>query len=157
MIVKRIKSCWVYFIVCLIALLFSGIPSVWAEGFIGECCWTMNVTERDGNVVNESYVVKYGVSHMGGVYYSFQGVALEGAPAIFQASGIIIGSDIHMTWNHSENHSPDSSRDIGTGNVKLNLSTLSGPFFGINEFYDRSNNTFEKSFAAGTMTPITCP
>lgn len=125
--------------------------------YLGELCWTMHVTERDGVQTDESYVVKFGIDYTGGDYYTLQGYALVDDPAIMNASAVVIGNTAHLHFSSSEYHPGDLSRDIAIGNARLDLTTFNGPFFGINTFYDPNPPTFTNEFANGSMTLIECP
>ncbi|MES9992819.1 MAG: hypothetical protein ABW098_12745 [Candidatus Thiodiazotropha sp.] len=141
-----------------IAVVFSLLLAQTASAdYLGELCWTLNITERNEVQTDETYVVKFGVTHMGDDYYTLQGYALVDDPTIMQASAVVIGDTAHFHFSSSEYHPSDLSRDIAIGNARLSMSTLSGPFFGLNTFYDPMPPTFTDSLAVGTMTLVECP
>ncbi|MBT3048918.1 MAG: hypothetical protein AB2728_19830 [Candidatus Thiodiazotropha sp.] len=138
-------------------VLFLLLAETVSADYLGELCWTLHVTERNEVQTDESYVVKFGVTHMGDDYYTLQGYALVDDPTILQAAAVVIGDTAHLHFSSSEYHPDDLSRDIAIGNARLSLTTLSGPFFGLNTFYDPMPPTFTDSLATGTMTLVECP
>ncbi len=153
------KRSIVIFLAMMVMFLFSNIPSVFAGDYLGEFCWLSHITESDGGPVDETYIARYGVTHIGAPYYMLHGmVEVPGDnPLISQGTAKVIGNEVYITLNSAQEHTPSPYRDIGTGQAILNVSTLNGTFWSISKSFNTSTREFSDFYSAGTMTLTPCP
>ena len=76
-------------------------------------------------------------------------------PFILDGTAVIIGNEVFITMNGSQDHSPVPKRDTGTIQMRLNLSTLNGTLNRLD--FNTSTREFDHGYDAGTVTLTTCP
>jgi hypothetical protein len=131
-------------------------PDYW-----GEYCWLFQQTENEhGPTVSEPVLIRAGVTYMGGAYFMLQGYVTvpDDNPVVFNGSAVIIGNEVLITMNISQEHLTIPYRDSGVAHVTLSLSTLNGTWWSnYMSFNTQTRAGGEPHYSAGTMTLTTCP
>jgi len=130
--------------------------------FQGELCWSMHITEdTHPPAVDVTGLMRVGVTYMESANYSLQGVVTVTAPdgnlLILDGSAVIVGNDVFMNLNFSSNYSSEPDQDVGTLQIRLDKSTLSGTVWSSVRQFDTVTREFEHYYNAGTATLTTCP
>ena len=151
----------VIFLAIIAIILFSNLPNAIAGDYLGEFCWLYQQTENaQGAVTKAPVLVRFGVTSMGNNYYTLQGSTVQVTddnPAIFGGTAVIIGNDVFLTMETSQQHLTKPYRDSGVGQAHLALETLSGTFWGNAMNFDTQARVTGTFYSAGTMTFTTCP
>lgn len=149
----------VFFLVMATAIIFLYMPKAVAGDYLGEGCWSLHLTEDATGPADETFLMRVGVTHMGDSYFTVQGTVdiPDDNPVIMNGSAVIVGSVVFFTINLSQDHSPDSWRDTGSGQFRLDLSTLNGTFWVNNFDFNITSREFDQGYAAGTASFISCP
>jgi hypothetical protein len=158
------RKCSVVFmrsVLILVAMVAIGVlPNMQkadAGDYLGDICLRINVTQRSKGPVDDTGIIKLGISYVGGTHYAVQGVILIPQPDIVGGVCEVLNSDFVCTLNYSEDHSPDPWRDSGIIQIHLNGSTLSGPFWSNYMSFNGSTGSYDQDYDVGTATIATCP
>jgi len=156
---KALRIMIVSFILIIGFLIAFEISSAIAGDYMGEFCWSIHITERENGPADDTYLTRYEATYMGGSHYMLSGIVeVPGDnPHVSQGTAKVIGNEIYITTNGAQNHSANPWRDTGTGQMRLNLSTLNGTFWGNILSFNTSTREFYPGYAAGEATLITCP
>ncbi len=156
---KALKIIMASFILMVALQISDSISSVEASDYLGDVCWSFHKTEDDHGSTDETYLTRIGVTHMGGSYCILQGIieVPDDNRFILDGTAVIIGNEVFITMNGSQDHSPDPWRDTDIIQMRLNLSTLNGTFWGNRLDFNTSTREFDHGYAAGTATLTTCP
>lgn len=135
-----------------------------AQTFLGEFCWNITTTEKKaGPISSETLPVRMGVTYMGGVYYTLQGISSgpEGqGPVVLGGTGIVQGTQVLLTLDSAYDESrsvTNPKRKISTFQMVLSASDLSGTYWDVGTNFNTSTRTFDNHYSAGTATFTTCP
>lgn len=158
------KSAWkkrglMVLLLAVMAFLANSSRAV-AGSYLGEYCWSMQVTETDTGPVSEGpFLVRAGATSMGGAYYMLQGTVTvsDDSPMVFGGAGTVVGNEVVFTLNGSQQHSAEPWRDTSTLQVRIDLSTLNGTLWDIGNDFNTSQRSFDRRYSAATLTHINCP
>jgi hypothetical protein len=155
---KIMKRVIVMFLAIIVMILFSNVPKAIAGDYLGEVCWSMHKTEDEHGPTDEGpFLMKVGVTYVGGTYYSLQGtIDVSPNPLFFNGSAVITGNDVLVTLNSSHDGSPEQWHCGGTFQIRLNIASLNGTWWVVGLCYE-SVDTFDQDYAAGNATLTTCP
>ena len=144
---KALKACIVT--VALLLLLGFSVNNVKAE-YLGEFCWNMII---DGETMGTA---KFGITHVGGKYYSIQGGSSE-AKRYYSGSGQIVGNKIvfSMSVTHSSVEKPHTIRRGIFEEATIDLTTLNGSFWSIANVY-REDGIYNVDHYEGTYEYTSC-
>jgi hypothetical protein len=156
---RALRIIAVSFILTAVLEISVGISSVRASDYLGEICLSVHKTQDENGPTNETYVMRLGVTNMGGPSYIVQGIIQvpDDNPVISEGTAVVIGSDVFITMNSCQEHSSDPWRDTAISQVHLSLSTLSGTVWSNRLDYNTSTHQFDHGYAAGTVAITTCP
>ncbi len=143
----------------LVAVLFANIPMASAVQYLGEFCWSIHITASDKGPRDETYIERTRITQLSNNAFSVDGVVeVPGDnPVISQGAGTVIGNDLFITSNSTQEHSTSPYRDIGTAQSRVNLSSLSGTLWAISRSYNTSTRLFSDFYSSGTITLTSCP
>jgi hypothetical protein len=139
-----------------------------AVTYLGEACWVATVTEDEtGPGIGNTLLFRFGITQMGGPYYSFQGTRIITNPAqgslprnpVFLAGGAVVSGnevifDGHSTYDGNPNYATRSARSF---QLKVNLSDLNGTFWSNSTDFNTTARTFTDHYNTGPATFSTCP
>lgn len=158
--IKTIKRGIVIFLAIIAIILFSNVPKAIAGDYLGEFCWLFQKTEDEhGPKVEGPFLMRAGVTYMGGAYYTLQGVLdAPSGPSILNGGAVIVGNEVLVTANESHDHGLTKPyRDSGIVQMRINLSNLNGSWWNVRNDFDTLTRSFNDGYAAGTVTFTTCP
>jgi hypothetical protein len=145
-------------IFCLTGIVCSKAEAT-APDYWGEYCWSFLQTEDElGPYVVGPFIMRMGVTYMGGAYFTLQGLIDEAPdPAIIGGSATIVGNKVFMTLNDTQDDSTTQWRHSGILQVQLDISTLNGTWW--RNYTSFSTDTLDVviEYTAGTVTFTTCP
>ena len=153
---KGVAGLWA---IVLGVVVVGGTPA-WAGTYLGEVCWWASVTaDQNGPTTKGPFLLRAGVTFMGGSYYLVQGsTQTEDNPAFLHGMAVIVGQEVWISASITQDHAPSSPwRDSSVIQLRLNSSTLSGTFWGIATDFRTSDLTFDHTYGAGTVTATGCP
>jgi len=148
--------------------LFLGGLAAYAHGddkvaYIGEFCWSLHMTEDDKGPVNDQSVsatVRLSFTLMGDRYLSVQGILelSDGEfPVILGGSGVILGNEVLITVNTTQEHKNNSWLDAGIARIRIDLNTMNGTVWENRLDYERNTRQFDEGYGASSITLIACP
>jgi hypothetical protein len=147
-------------IFCLAGMICSKAEAT-PPDYWGEYCWSFLQTEDElGPYVVGPFVMRMGVTYMGGAYFTLQGLINEAPdpdPVIIGGSATIVGNKVFMTLNNTQDDTTTLWRYSGTFQVQLDISTLNGTWW--SNFVSFNTDTLDVGieYGAGTLTFTTCP
>jgi len=158
---KKMKSL-AYVLICLISVCFLSVfvcSKAEASDYLGEFCWQAHLTQTEKGPQDITVLMKLGISYMGGSYLTAQGSFPIDDPVIFGATGQVVGNEILLTFNNSQQHSDSPWRDSGVGQLRINLSTLNGTFWNNYMSFNSATGAYngEGGYSLGTLTYVSCP
>lgn len=137
---------------------FMGISSLKAEAsdYIGEFCWQV---AEDGQMRG---IIKFGISYIGGSYYSFQAGTPQGSNGYRSSNGTaqLAGKQFIMTMSKtaSDGILPATDAGIGQCQIVFDLTTLNGSGWCIETSYLPANNgNIYQAYQTQTFTYTQCP
>jgi hypothetical protein len=154
------KKSGLVFLMILAALVLAWGTRAEAQTFLGEICWNITITEKDtGPIPPETIPARMGVTYMGGVYYTLQGIfSLPEGPAVLEGTGIVQGSQVLITFNMTHDEIPFVTRRLtSTFHMVLSASNLSGTTWDVGIAFNTATRTFAPHYSAGTATFTSCP
>lgn len=130
--------------------------------YLGDYCWTLTITDTTVSdlQVGATFILRFGVTYMGGSYYSLQGIATfaNDGPYVVAGSGVLQGSTIHLAASGGQDHVPYTTwRDTSKLMMALDASTLNGTFYDIGSDFNTSSRAFDTRYTAGNAILTSCP
>lgn len=154
------KKSGLVFLMILAALVLAWGTRAEAQTFLGEFCWNITITEKEtGPIPPETIPARMGVTYMGGVYYTLQGIASppEG-PVVLEGTGIVQGPQVLILLNMTHDEIGFETRhETSTFHMVLSASNLSGTTWDVGTNFNTSTRTFDNHYSAGTATFTACP
>jgi hypothetical protein len=148
-------------LVLVISVIICGsLSSAKAGDYLGEYCWSVSKTENEQGPDPEGpFIMRAGVTYVGGGYYTLQGIIQtpEPDPFIFGGTATVVGSKIYITINGSQDHSTNNWRDSGVMKIQLDSSTLGGTWWTNYMTFNTVTHVAEINYSAGTTTFTACP
>jgi len=125
--------------------------------FEGTMCWIGHKTENEDGAVDETYLMKMGITYHGGDYYIVQGMvnASPDNPYIFNGGAVIQDNNIIFSGAGSQEHVAPW-RDSGIVQFRLDKLSLNGIFWSNYVSFNLSSREAKIEYAAGTLTLTTC-
>jgi hypothetical protein len=164
---NKMKTLAYVLIIGLVSIsCLTGTASTKAEAsapdYWGEYCWLFQQSEDEhGPKVVESFLMRVGVTYIGGAYFTLQGYVTipNDNPIISNGFAVIIGNEVHITMNTSQEHITTPYRDSGVAHASLSLSTLNGTWWSNYISFNAQTRDLanETAYSAGTMTFTGCP
>lgn len=159
--IARIIIAKIVIVIFLAIVVFcSDIPRAIAGDYMGEFCFTLQETENEsGPVTTAPYTFRVGITSMGNNNYTFQGTVqvTDDNPAITGGTGVIIGDDIFVTMETSQQHLTNPWLDSSAAQVHLTLSTLNGTYWTNGMTFNTQTRVTSTFYRGGTVTFTTCP
>jgi hypothetical protein len=88
--IKTVKRGIVLFLAIVAMFFFSNVPNAIAGDYLGEFCWSIHITEDDhGPTDGGPFLMRAGVTYMGGAYYTLQGYVTIPSDNPFIFNGVI--------------------------------------------------------------------
>ena len=142
----------------LLLLFGFSVANADAE-YLGEICWSIHITVGDEGPRDETYIQRMKITQLGDNVFNIQGIVeIPGDnPLITQGSATVIGNELFIIQTGSQEHAKSPYQDVGTSQGRVNLLTLSGPFWGISKSYNTSTHQFSDFYSGGTGTLTNCP
>lgn len=129
-----------------------------AQTYIGTVCLLSTVQEREtGPVAEEVFIIKYDVTHLGGLAYSIAGAMNNSnAPFVLSGHGTVIGNELYMNMTSTQGHG-DGWQDTGINQTRLNLTTMTGTFYEIGHDFNPASKAWDNRYTRGTVAQVSCP
>jgi hypothetical protein len=146
-------------LVTLAILLISGIGSAWAQpAFSGNKCWTVHVDQTEDGPADLTFVMKLHIKQLDTTTYVVHGTlpVPDNKPVIMMGTAARIGGKIYFNLpvTHDKN---DGDRMAGIMRGELNLSTLNGSFWVLENDFDTNTRLDEPSdYSSGTLKLRKC-
>ena len=135
---KSTKKVTGFLTALIVTMLFSNAI---ASDYLGEYCW----------LNEDSEIVRFAVTHIGGAHYSFDGCHIDsqGRIAAFNGNGVMVVDKLYGTFTGSESGAVLFVRGV------LHLSTMSFDLeiFGIEQEF----GNIELDYGTETLQYTSCP
>lgn len=167
--IERMKNVMKGIMIFLLLVVVSvlDIPRAMAGDYLGEFCWSIHITDNQDGLTDEGlYIIRLGISHMGGTYYSLQGfgqgtTGIIDHPPVYDGNATVVESKVYITLNSTQdtidNDTGEQKRFGGHEQLQLDISTLSGTYWSIRDRFKPASLVFNSRYDNGTATYTACP
>ncbi len=128
------------------------------ENFIGNRCYWVHITERQGILTDEWVKMRLHIIQLDASTYVMHGTIDTPGDfiSIINGTGVKRGSKIYCNLIDTHPHK-DGMRDSSIYRTELNLTTLKGPFWSFIKTYNTLTHNFDQDeYISGTFIPINC-
>jgi len=138
-----------------VAILAVRTSVATAQTYLGEFCW--GYSQDTGCLscpgAGATYSLRAGVTHIGGPYYLIQGrVPLHSGPLFLHATGVVVGDEVWIAGSTTLGPTPfETMPKSGIMQARLELSTLDGSFWRIENYLSTPSGSFEQKLITGNV------